>query len=118
MLDLMEALVSTRLPLGLHNEDQEIVLSRIAQAKAAGRDGIAAHVEARPEAAELAATGQFLALGLAIGAHVHPVHLTTEAGFRLTGAIAESSAPRQPANFASITSGSMPRVMAKGLARA
>ncbi|EUB99138.1 Allantoinase [Rhizobium sp. CF080] len=92
VLDLMEALVLTRLPLGLHNEDQEIVLSRIAQAKAAGRDGIAAHVKARPEAAELAATGQFLALGLATGAHVHPVHLTTEAGFRLTGAIAELGA--------------------------
>ncbi|WP_105426760.1 dihydroorotase [Neorhizobium tomejilense] len=87
-LDLMESLASTRIPLGLHNEDQEIVMARIAQAKAAGRNGIVAHAQARPEAAELAATGQFLALGLASGAHVHPVHLTTEAGFRLTGAVA------------------------------
>lgn len=88
VLDIMEALASTRIPLGLHNEDQEIVLARIAAAKAAGRNGIVAHAEARPEAAELAATGQFLALGLASGAHVHPVHLTTEAGFRLTGVVA------------------------------
>lgn len=88
VLDLMEALAPTRIPLGLHNEDQEIVMARIAEAKAAGRNGIVAHAHARPEAAELAATGQFLALGLSSGAHVHPVHLTTEAGFRLTGAVA------------------------------
>lgn len=91
-LDLMEALVATGLPLGLHNEDQEIVLARIARARAEGRNGIVAHAEARPEAAELAATGQFLALGLASGAHVHPVHLTTEAGFRLTKALADLGA--------------------------
>lgn len=88
VLDLMEALAPTGIPLGLHNEDQEIVMARIAKAKAAGGNGIVAHAQARPEAAELAATGQFLALGLSSGAHVHPVHLTTEAGFRLTGAVA------------------------------
>lgn len=88
VLDLMEALAPTRVPIGLHNEDQEIVLARIAQAKAAGQNSIVAHAQARPEAAELAATGQFLALGMASGAHVHPVHLTTETGFRLTGAVA------------------------------
>lgn len=87
-LDLMEALAPTNLPVGLHNEDQEIVLARIARARAEGRDGIVAHAQARPESAELAATGQFLALGLASGAHVHPVHLTTETGFRLTSATA------------------------------
>jgi len=92
VLDLMEALAPTRIPLGLHNEDQEIVMARIAQAKAAGGNGIVAHAHARPEAAELAATGQFLALGLSSGAHVHPVHLTTETGFRLTGAVAELGA--------------------------
>jgi len=87
-LDLMEALAPTRLPLGLHNEDQEIVLARMARARAAGLNGIVAHATSRPEAAELAATGQFLSLGLASGAHVHPVHLTTGAGFRLTRAVA------------------------------
>lgn len=88
MLDLFEALAPTGAPLGLHNEDQEIVLARVAAARAAGRDGIAAHAASRPEAAELAATGQFLALGLATGGHAHPVHLTTAEGFRLTRAFA------------------------------
>lgn len=87
-LELMKALAPTAVPLGLHNEDQEIVLAGIAAARARGENGIIAHTKARPEAAELAATGQFLALGLAGGAHVHPVHLTTENGFRLTNAMA------------------------------
>lgn len=91
-LDLLEALAPTGLPLGLHNEDQEIVRARVAAARADGRNGIAAHADSRPEAAELAATGQFLALGLATGAHAHPVHLTTEAGFRLTRAFADLGA--------------------------
>jgi allantoinase len=82
-LDLLEALAPTRLPLGLHNEDQEIVLSRIARAREAGENGIAAHSASRPEAAEHAATAQFLELGAAAGAHVHPVHLTTARGFAL-----------------------------------
>ncbi|QBY00081.1 dihydroorotase [Rhodophyticola sp. CCM32] len=83
MLDLMEALAPTDLPIGLHNEDQEIVLARMVAARAAGEDGIEAHARARPLAAELAATGHFMALGEAAGAHVHPVHLTAQAGFDL-----------------------------------
>jgi allantoinase len=83
MLDLMEALAGTDVPLGLHNEDQDIVNARIARAKAAGLDGIEAHSRSRPLEAELAATAHFLELGAASGAHVHPVHLTDARGFRL-----------------------------------
>ncbi|MDE0530646.1 MAG: dihydroorotase family protein [Albidovulum sp.] len=82
-LDLLEILADGCLPLCLHNEDQEIVLARIERARANGLNGIAAHSESRPPAAELAATGHFLALGLATGAHVHIVHLSTGAGFDL-----------------------------------
>jgi allantoinase len=82
-LDLLEALAPTDLPLGLHNEDQEIVLARIARAKAAGQSGIAAHSSSRPLAAELASTAHFLELGAAAGAHAHLVHLTAARGFQL-----------------------------------
>ncbi|MCL4186299.1 MAG: amidohydrolase family protein [Rhodobacteraceae bacterium] len=88
VLALAEALARSGLPLGLHNEDQEIVLARTAEARAAGRDGILAHSRARPLAAELAATGQLLALGQATGAHVHPVHLSHAEGLRLVDAFA------------------------------
>jgi allantoinase len=83
MLDLFEALAQTDIPLGVHNEDQEIVRARIAKAKAAGRDGIEAHSQSRPPAAELAATAHFLELGAAAGAHAHIVHLTSSRGFQL-----------------------------------
>jgi allantoinase len=83
VLDLFEVLADTAVPLGIHNEDQEIVRSRIARAKAAGRDGIEAHSESRPPAAELASTAHFLEIGAASGAHAHIVHLTSARGFQL-----------------------------------
>lgn len=87
-LDLLEKLGGSNLPLGLHNEDQEIVRARTAKAQAAGRDGICAHSDSRPLAAELAATGQFLALGQATRAHAHIVHISHEDGFAQVGAFA------------------------------
>jgi allantoinase len=80
-LEIFSALADTDIPLGVHNEDQEIVRAHITASKAAGRDGIEAHSESRPPAAEMAATAQFLELGAAAGAHAHIVHLTTTRGF-------------------------------------
>jgi allantoinase len=83
ILATFSALADSVIPLGVHNEDQEIVRAYIAAAKAAGRDGIEAHSASRPPAAELAATAQFLELGAAAEAHAHIVHLTTARGFQL-----------------------------------
>ncbi len=83
LLDLLEALAPTPVPLGLHNEDQEIVLARIARGRAAGRNGIDAHGDSRPPAAELTATAAFLELGAAAAAHAHIVHLSLARGFHL-----------------------------------
>ncbi|RVA15993.1 dihydroorotase, partial [Mesorhizobium sp. M7D.F.Ca.US.004.03.1.1] len=83
ILDIFEALAGTSLPLGVHNEDQEIVRARIAAARASGQNGIKAHAASRPLAAELAATAQFLELGADAAAHAHIVHLTSRRGFRL-----------------------------------
>jgi len=83
ILAIFTALAESVIPLGVHNEDQEIVRAYIAAAKAAGKDGIEAHSESRPPSAEMAATAQFLELGAAAGAHAHIVHLTTARGFQL-----------------------------------
>ncbi|QQA41982.1 dihydroorotase [Pelagovum pacificum] len=91
-LDLFEALAASDLPLGLHNEDQEIVHARMARAREAGIEGIEAHSTSRPPAAELAATAQFYALGQAVGAHAHPVHITLADGFELTNGFAAMGA--------------------------
>ncbi len=83
ILDIFLALADTAIPLGVHNEDQEIVRAYIAAAKASGANGIEAHSASRPPAAELAATAQFLELGASAGAHAHIVHLTNGRGFQL-----------------------------------
>lgn len=86
--DLLEACAQNRLPVGLHNEDQELVHARMAALMASGADGIEAHSKARPPAAEHAATAQFLALGFAAHAHAHLVHISQKEGFDLVSALA------------------------------
>jgi allantoinase len=82
-LDLLEILAPTNIPLGLHNEDQEIVLARMARYQAEGKIGAEFHSPSRPEAAELADTAAFLELGAVTGAHVHIVHISTPRGYDL-----------------------------------
>lgn len=89
MLDLFEVLADTNVPLGIHNEDQEIVRARIARKKALGLETIADHSDSRPEAAELAATAQFLELGAWADAHAHLVHLSSPRGFQLVSRYAD-----------------------------
>lgn len=82
-LDLLESLAGTNIPVGLHNEDQEIVSARIAAHKAAGKTDARWHSASRPLGAELAETAHFLELGAVTGAHVHLVHLSSPRGYQL-----------------------------------
>ncbi|MFN8925358.1 MAG: dihydroorotase [Rhodospirillales bacterium] len=82
-LDILEASVPLGLPVGLHNEDEEIVRARVARFVAAGRTDVAVYPDSRPEAAEMAATAAFLELGAATGAHVHIVHFSAPRGYDL-----------------------------------
>jgi len=91
-LDILEAVAEVDLPVGLHNEDQEIVLARIGLAKRLGQNGIAYHSPSRPPAAELAATAAFLELGAVTGAHVHIVHFSLPRGFALVDRYAREGA--------------------------
>ncbi len=88
-LDILHAAAGLDLPVGLHNEDQEIVLASIAAMKAAGRITPEWHASSRPVAAELAATANFMALGMATGAHVHIVHISCPEGFAIVRAFRE-----------------------------
>ncbi len=83
MLTILETAAALRLPVGLHNEDQEIVRAGIAASRREGLVAAEWHEPSRPVAAELAATASFLALGLATGAHVHIVHVSCAQGFDL-----------------------------------
>lgn len=83
ILSILTASLPTGLPVGLHNEDQEIVRAGIARHRDAGQITPEFHEPARPLAAELAATAQFMELGAATGAHVHIVHLSHPRGFEM-----------------------------------
>jgi allantoinase len=83
MLAILESTGALKIPLGLHNEDQEIVRASIAALKRQGRTQPEWHEPSRPVAAELAATAAFLALGTATGAHVHIVHISCAPVFQL-----------------------------------
>jgi allantoinase len=83
MLAILEATAPLNIPLGLHNEDQEIIRTTIAAFKRKGLTAPEYHAPSRPVAAELAATASFLALGLATGAHVHIVHISCAEGFQM-----------------------------------
>ena len=80
---LIEMLAGSGLPLGLHNEDQEIVRALAKHFKDAGRVAPIDHSPSRPEVAELAATATFLSLGAGQPTPLHIVHISTPAGFAL-----------------------------------
>jgi allantoinase len=82
-LALLKRLAATDLPVGLHNEDQEIVRATLAEFAGRGNTGMDNHDPSRPEVAELVATAAFLEMGRAAGAHVHIVHMTSPRGFQL-----------------------------------
>jgi allantoinase len=82
-LTLLQALEGTGLPLGLHNEDQEIVAHATRTLKEAGRTGAEYHSQSRPPVAELAATGTFLELAASTEAHAHIVHISIPDGFEM-----------------------------------
>lgn len=90
---LIEMLEGTGLPLGIHNEDQEIVRRLAAEFKAAGRTKPEDHSPSRPEVAELAATATFLALGARATTPLHIVHISTPDGFDMTRRFRESGQP-------------------------
>lgn len=87
---LIEMLEGTGLPLGLHNEDQEIVRRLAAEFKAAGKTRPEHHSPSRPEVAELSATATFLALGAGVATPLHIVHISTPDGFDMTRRFRES----------------------------
>lgn len=88
-LQLLQALEGTGLPLGLHNEDQELIASTTARFKAEGRTAPLDHSPSRPPVAELTATANFLELAAATEAHAHIVHISVADGFDMVAGYRE-----------------------------
>jgi allantoinase len=83
ILAFLERARDRGLPVGLHNEDQELVHAHVQATKDSGRTGPEAHHPSRPPVAEIVATQEFLELGRASGGHVHIVHFSQARGYEL-----------------------------------
>ncbi|MEM7653587.1 MAG: amidohydrolase family protein, partial [Pseudomonadota bacterium] len=80
------------LPVGLHNENQEIVRAALAEHRARGATSPSDHDASRPFAAEILATREFYELGLITGGHAHIVHLSTDDGYLMAADYREKGA--------------------------
>ena len=83
ILSLFDFLSSMNIPLGLHNEDQEIVDDRLSYYREKKENNIFVHSKSRPLTAELGVTAHFLELGALSNAHAHIVHLSHSRGFKI-----------------------------------
>ncbi len=86
MLAAFAAIAKTGLPVAIHNEDQELVESLTAEARAAGRADPIMHCRTRPPLAETMADLEIFEMGLATGAHVHIAHSSLARGFDIAQA--------------------------------
>ncbi|HVB68943.1 MAG TPA: dihydroorotase family protein [Acetobacteraceae bacterium] len=86
MLAAFAAIAKTGLPVAIHNEDQELVESLTAEARAAGRTDPIMHCRTRPPLAETMADLEIFEMGLATGAHVHIAHSSLARGFDIAQA--------------------------------
>jgi allantoinase len=83
MLAAFHAIAKTGLPVAIHNEDQELVETLTAEARAAGRTDPIMHCRTRPPLAESLADLEIFEMALETGAHVHIAHSSIARGFEL-----------------------------------
>jgi allantoinase len=83
MLAAFREIARTGLPCAIHNEDQELVETLTAEARAAGRTDPIMHCRTRPPLAESMADLEIFEMALETGAHVHIAHSSIARGFVL-----------------------------------
>jgi allantoinase len=81
MVAAFREIAKTGLMVAVHNEDQELVESLSAQARATGRVDPIMHARTRPPLAETMADLEIFEIGLETGAHVHIAHSSVARGF-------------------------------------
>lgn len=83
MVRAFSLIAEAGIPVALHNEDQELVETLSAAARASGRTDAIQHARTRPPITENLANVEIFEIGLATGAHVHIAHSSLARGFDL-----------------------------------
>lgn len=73
----------TRLPIGVHAENPQIIAAATARLKAAGRTDPIAHAESRPALAEAESIQRMIFFARATGARLHIFHMSSKEGVEL-----------------------------------
>lgn len=80
LLEAMRTVTGTGLRIGFHAEDNAILQHRIRKLKAAGRTDARAHVDARPEVAEVEAIQRVALFALQMRTPIHIFHVSSRQG--------------------------------------
>ena len=83
MFAAFQEIAKTRLPVAIHNEDQELVETLTAEARAQGHIEPIMHCRTRPPLAETMADLEIFEMALETGAHVHIAHSSLARGFEI-----------------------------------
>ncbi|MBE9604601.1 amidohydrolase family protein [Acetobacteraceae bacterium H6797] len=81
MIQAFAEIAKTGLMVGVHNEDEELVMQLTAQAKAEGKTDPIMHCRTRPPLAESMANLEIFEIGMETGAHAHLAHSSIARGF-------------------------------------
>ena len=92
MLAAFRLIAKTGLPVAIHNEDQELVETLTAEARAAGRTDPIMHCRTRPPIAETMADLEIFEMALETGAHVHIAHSSLARGFDIAATFRDMGA--------------------------
>lgn len=77
------AIASSGLAVGVHNENQEYIATRMAEVRATGDTSPAAHGKSRPPLSELLAINEIYEIGAYTGCRMHVVHCSLGRGIEI-----------------------------------
>jgi allantoinase len=83
LYQILELAAKTNIPALFHLEDQKLLQLFEGRVRGQGRKDPMAHIEARPEIAEIVAVAKLLAMAQDTGAKVQLVHMSTDRGLEL-----------------------------------
>ncbi len=117
LLQAFRLIAETGLVVGVHAENTDVITSRVAQLRAAGRTDPLAHCESRPDVSETEAILRALEFARWAGARIHIFHVSLPRGIELAQWYRAQGVPATTEtcpHYLLLSEEDMPRLGAKG----